>query len=104
MSDKVYKAVTGAGIKCAHVAWPVDGAPELPYAVYLYETENMDADGSVYANVRRYSVEFYQKVSNSETEKKLEAALSSVGPWDKNEMWLESENCLETVYSLSTID
>lgn len=101
MSEKeVVAAVRAAGLPVAHIAWPKDSAPKLPFCVfYIYGDAVVFADNSRYADHYQWCVELYQRQNDSESEKKLEAELKSAfGTFKKSEAWVESEGCMQTTY------
>jgi hypothetical protein len=94
-ASDVYKTVTGAGVKCAPMAWQEGSAPELPWAVYvLDEDAPVMADGERYAECHRWDVELYQRERDAVLESALCAAIADrFGPYTLSEQWVSSENC-----------
>lgn len=107
MSHKdVYAALKATGIPAVHMAWPEGSAPPLPWCVYLLDERNdVYADNGNYVVVPSWTVELYEKARDAEVEGKIESALSSAfGSFTKQELWVESENCLEVVYGFTEIE
>lgn len=107
MSKKdIVKAIQGAGLPIAHFAFPVGSAPELPWCVYYLEEDNkLSADNARFASYPRYTVELYQAASDTDTEAKVEAAITATfGDYDKSEAWVESESCVMTTYTFSDFE
>lgn len=93
-------------VPCRHMAWTIGSAPELPWAVFYGERTILAADGDTYTINHRWTVELYEKHANGELERQLLDALrarfGAVQP--SSETWIESENCLMTVYRFSEIE
>ena len=91
----VYAALTATGIPGRQDAYPVGKAPAPPFFVYTVEsTGGFVADGAIYAELPRFHVELFEKVSISATEKLMRDAIISLGcvP-DETGEWSESEVC-----------
>lgn len=101
----VVSAVRSAGLQVAHMAWPENSAPALPWCVYyVYEDEPQFADDKRYANHWKWCVELYQRQDDGVTEEKLDAAIADAfGPYTKSEEWVESEGCIQTIYLFDQI-
>lgn len=99
------ESVLGKG-KCALLAFPVDGAPELPWAVYYDDPSGEGADGDNWSTAHRWTVELYEKQSDSALEKQLfdslRAAYGFVEP--PEETWIESEECYRCVFRFNEIE
>lgn len=60
-------------------AWPIKGAPELPYICYIVAySNNFSADGVVYQPIDHVQIELYTKDKNPEAEDRVESALSTL--------------------------
>lgn len=91
----VYAALINTGIPGRQDAYPVGKAPTPPFFVYTVESAGgFVADGTVYAELPRFHVELFEKVSNAATEKLVRDAILSLGcvP-DETGLWSESEVC-----------
>ena len=107
MSRKaIVAALDAIGVPCAHVAWPVNAAPPLPWAVFRLEDDaKLNADGTRWATLGRWVVELYQRASDPELESKVENAITQAfGDYDKFEIWVDSEDCLMTSYRFTVIE
>lgn len=87
--------------KVAYRAFPVGKAPKLPFICYLVTgTDNFDADNKVYCVLQNVAVELYTAKKDVATEQKLEDKFAEIGlVWEKDEAYLEDENCYEIIYS-----
>lgn len=89
-----------SGLPVVYHAWPMGGAPPLPYLCYLETgSRNFAADGRVYLPVRHLQIELYTSIKDPQTEDKVENALSSLF-WEKTETWLDSEKCWQILYEI----
>lgn len=107
MSRKqVAAALKASGIPFAHMAWPVNQAPDLPWCVfYLDEDSRLDADNGRWASCGTWAVELYQKAADSAVEKAVEDAVTTAfGDYYKSETWVDSEDCLMTSYRFTVIE
>lgn len=107
MSRKaIVAALDATEIPSAHVAWPVNSAPPLPWMTFkLDEDSKLNADGERWADFGRWVVELYQKAADPEIEGKVESAITQAfGDYDKTEIWVDSEDCLKTSYRFTVIE
>lgn len=97
------QSITGFKDKVAYRAFPVGKAPKLPFICYLEtQTDNFDADNSVYHVLQGVDIELYTKDKSEATEQLIEAKLNEINlVWNKYEEWLDSEECYEIVYSIT---
>lgn len=97
------QSITGFKDKVAYRAFPVGKAPKLPFICYLAtQTDNFDADNSVYHVLQGVDIELYTKDKSEATEQLIEAKLDEINlVWNKYEEWLDSEECYEIVYSIT---
>lgn len=104
--EDVVSAVRSAGLPVAHMAFPVGSKQGLPYCVfYADEVSSFCADDAVYAEVTPWTLELYQAQDDSESEKRLDAAVArAFGPYRKSEAWIESEGCVQTTYAFSQVE
>lgn len=102
MSRKDVFQTVKAVVPCAFMAWPEGSAPEPPYAVFIDDPETFAADDDTYAVAHTWDVELYEKSPDQELEQKLEKALRErFGTVYREEIWIEDENVMETVFSFS---
>ena len=81
------KTINGFNNKVAYRAWPVGQAPKLPFICYLAtQTDNFDADNSVYHVLQGVDVELYTAKKDIATEELIEAKFAELNiVWDKYE-------------------
>lgn len=106
MRERVYEALKATGIPVAHMAFAKGKAPSLPWMVYIQgASDGIYADNTNYRNQAEFFVELYQMPTSRDVERKLEAALSEFGAWSREEeIWVEDEGCIETVYRFTVTD
>ena len=92
--ENLYQLLESTGLPVVYRAWPIGGAPELPYICYLAAySNNFSADGVVYQPIDHVQIELYTKDKNPEAEGMVESALSSLF-WEKSETALLEALCL----------
>lgn len=86
--------------KVAYRAFPQNHAPDLPYICYLAtQTNNFNADNSVYKVIQGVDIELYTKSKDPATELILENALNANNiVWEKYEEYLDDENMYMITY------
>lgn len=97
------KSIDGFSNKVAYRAFPVGKAPKLPFICYLAtQTENFDADDTVYHVIQDVDVELYTAKKSEDTEALIEAKFQELNiVWNKYEEWIDSQDCYEIVYSIT---
>lgn len=95
--------ISGFKNKVAYRAFPVGKAPKLPFICYFVTTtDNFDADNTVYHVIRNVAVELYTVKKSEDVEALVEAKFAEIGiVWEKEEDYLDDENCYEVIYSIS---
>lgn len=100
--EEVYGILLGSGLRGTKNAWPIGGAPPLPWFVYKREKKGeFFADNENFARMWRYRVELYQAEPDDDVADALEQQLSQIGPYSSYETWIPGENCWETSYTLT---
>lgn len=99
----VYTTLTGmTGLPGAKFAWPIGGAPPLPWFVYYRDRKGeFHADNDNYFFMRRYKAELYIRENDPELEALFEEAVSTLGPYRHREDWLDSENCMMHTFTFT---
>lgn len=96
----IYSLLAATGIPTVYRAWPVGSAPDFPFICYLETgTNNFMADNKVYQKITDLDIELYTREKDPATEALVEQALAEI-PWDKTEVYIDSERCYEIVYSI----
>lgn len=98
--EKIKSMLTASGIPFRYRAFTEDTVPPMPFLIYQFTySENFGADGEVYALLSHFEVVLFTKLKDLKAEEQLEAALSSVY-WEKEEEYLENEDCYQITYSI----
>lgn len=99
------QTIPGFTKKVAYRAFPVGKAPKLPFICYLCtNTNNFDADESVYQVIQEVDIELYTAKKDEASETAVEDKLNECGlVWEKYEEYLDSENCYMITYSTSLV-
>lgn len=101
----ILSGITGFADKVAYRAFNVGAAPDLPFICYrCIETNNFKSDSRVYKVIQEIAIELYTDEKDPETESLVEEALNNAGlTWDKDEIYIDSENCYMITYGVSFI-
>lgn len=103
--QKVFSVLRKTGIKGTYSHWPVGKAPQLPWFVYLKDSEEaLCADNSRYKTSEKYRVELYMKnYDDSVVEKFKKAIEEELGLYDYSEVWVPSEKCIMAIFQFEMI-
>ena len=99
--DKLLKIISEIDIPSAYDHFAVGESPSPPFITYLLPgSDNFSADGRVYFPIDVVHIELYTDEKNPETERMVETVLDTHGIfYDKSEVWIESEQLYEVLYS-----
>ena len=97
------ESITGFDKKVAYRAFPVGKAPDLPFICYLAtETDNFDADNTVYQVIQNVDVELYTAKKSEATEALVEAKFAELNiVWNKYEEWIDTQEFYQITYSIT---
>lgn len=106
--DKLFTlldAITGFKDKVAYRMFPVGAAPALPFIVFYSQgTDNAFGDNQTYHVVEDVNVCLYTKDKDTTSESALESALNTAKiPWNKSEVYIDTEECYEITYAITLI-
>ena len=89
------------GLSVTYQQWPEHQVPDLPYLVWLLpSSDNFGADDVVYKRQETLQIELYASPRSFATEETVEAVLNSHAIfWEKESIYLDSENMNETIYT-----
>ena len=89
-----------AGLPLAYDHFAEGESPEPPFLIFLFpDSDNMFADNGVYFKISQLNMELYTDKKDPELEEKLEDILTAHEiPWEKSEVWIESEKMYEVLY------
>ena len=103
--EEVKTVLEGAGIPLAYDHFAEGESPDPPFLVFLYPgSDNLFADNSVYQRIDNLNIELYTDRKDPEMEGRLEDLLTEHElPWEKSEVWIESEKMYEVLYQTQII-
>lgn len=106
--DKLFtilNSISGFNGKVAYRMFPVGSAPALPFIVYYSQgTDNAFGDNKTFHVVEDINICLYTKDKDIASETALESALNNAGfPWNKSEVYIDSEQCYEITYEITLI-
>lgn len=103
---KVVAACASAGIPCAHMAFPEGSGQGLPFAVYVKgESRDQYADGANRRHITPVSLELYTAPDDTASAPAIEEAIAAFGGWAREEeIWVEADHCIETVYTFTLVE
>lgn len=103
--DNVIEMLEEAGLPLAYDHFSEGESPDPPFLIFLFPgTDNVFADDTVYQKIDELNIELYTDKKDPETENKIEDILLSYElPYEKSEVWIESEKMYEVLYQTQMI-
>ena len=98
--DDITNMLKEAGLSLAYDHFAEGESPEPPFLIFLFPgSDNMFADNGVYFKISQLNMELYTDKKDPELEEKLEDILTAHEiPWEKSEVWIDSEKMYEVLY------
>lgn len=98
--DDITNMLKEAGLPLAYDHFAEGESPEPPFLIFLFPgSDNMFADNGVYFKISQLNMELYTDKKDLELEEKLEDILTAHEiPWEKSEVWIDSEKMYEVLY------
>ena len=98
--DDITNMLKEAGLPLAYDHFAEGESPEPPFLIFLFPgSDNMFADNGVYFKINQLNMELYTNKKDPELEEKLEDILTAHEiPWEKSEVWIDSEKMYEVLY------
>lgn len=98
--DDITNMLKEAGLPLAYDHFAEGESPEPPFLIFLFPgSDNMFADNGVYFKISQLNMELYTDKKDPELEEKLEDILTANEiPWEKSEVWIDSEKMYEVLY------
>ena len=98
--DDIANMLKEAGLPFAYDHFAEGESPEPPFLIFLFPgSDNMFADNGVYFKISQLNMELYTDKKDPELEEKLEDILTAHEiPWEKSEVWIDSEKMYEVLY------
>ena len=103
--EEVITMLEESGLPLAYDHFAEGESPDPPFLVFLYpQSDNVFADDLVFQKIDELHIELYTDKKDPETENKIENILSAYSlPYEKSEVWLESEKMYEVLYQTQII-
>ena len=97
--EKIAAVLEKIGLPFAYDHFAEGESPNPPFICYLIpNSDNFSADGRVYYKINE--IELYTDCKDLSAEQKVEAVLDEHGIfYEKTEVWIESENLYEVLYT-----
>ena len=99
--QKLIDVLDSLSIPYAYDHFAEGESPDPPFICYLIPgSDNFAADGHVYYKIDEVHIELYTDYKDLAAEQRVEDALDRASIYyDKSEVWIESENLYEVLYS-----
>ena len=99
-------AIKSTGTPLCAVRFPTSANQAPPFCCYLLDSSrNAYGDDGVRVSIGSYDFELYCDQRNLTLERSIEAALDAAGiAWSKSGSYVESEDLIETIYSMDLIE
>lgn len=99
--EKIAAVLEKIGLPFAYDHFAEGESPNPPFICYLIpNSDNFSADGRVYYKINEIHIEMYTDCKDLSAEQKVEAVLDEHGIfYEKTEVWIESENLYEVLYT-----
>ena len=99
--EKIAAILEKIGLPFAYDHFAEGESPDPPFICYLIpNSDNFSADGRVYYKINEIHIELYTDFKDLSAEQKVEAVLDEHGIfYEKTEVWIESENLYEVLYT-----
>jgi len=103
--DEIKQMLSEMGIEYRYHHFETEDAITPPFLIWVLPgSDNFMADGITYQGIQQLDLELYTDSKNFELEKTVENVLKSHGiPWNKKELFIESENMFEVLYEMEVI-
>ena len=103
--DAIVEMLEEAGLPLAYDHFAEGESPDPPFLCFLYpESNNLSADGRVYARIDALHVELYTDKKDPQAEARVEAALDAQELfYNKSEVWIPDERLYEVLYTTSVL-
>ena len=104
--DKLLQLIAETGIPSAYDHFAEGESPSPPFITYLFPgSDNFPADGRVYFRVTEVHIELYTDEKDPAVERQVETVLDAHGIfYDKTEVFIDSEQLYEVLYSFEMED
>ena len=99
--EELLQMLDEMGLPFAYHHFAEGESPDLPFICYLLPgSNNFSADGKVYYKINEVHIELYTDWKDLAVEQGVEAVLDGHGIfYNKSEVWIESEELYEVLYT-----
>lgn len=103
--DEIKQMLDEMGIEYRYHHFETEDAIAPPFLIWILpESNNFMADGITYRGIQELDLELYTDNKNFVLEKTVENILNIHEiPWNKKEIYIESENMYEVLYEMEVI-
>jgi hypothetical protein len=103
--NEILTLLQETGVPVAYDHFSEGESPDPPFLCFLYpESNNLSADGRVYAKIDALHVELYTDKKDPEAEAQVETALDAQELfYNKSEVWIPEERLYEVLYTTSVL-
>lgn len=103
--EDVINMLKEAALPLAYDHFAEGESPDPPFLIFLYPgSDNVFADDTVFQKIDELNIELYTDKKDPETENKIEGILIRHDlPYEKSEVWIESEKMYEVLYQTQII-
>lgn len=100
--ERIEEILAETGISFAYHHFTEENAVDPPFIVYLNdESSNFYTDGVVYAVISSINIELYTDEKDHKLEEKIENIFKEYNvAWEKEEIYIESEQMYEILYQM----
>lgn len=102
---QIAEMIESMGLPYAYHAFPINGAPNLPYIVFNYPNrDDFGADNMNYVHIDNVDIELYTENKDFTLESSVESVLEQNGLfYSKSVMYLQTEHMYEILYEVQTV-
>lgn len=103
--DETKSMLEATGIPVAYDHFAEGESPDPPFICFLFPgSDNLFADDTVFQKIDELNIELYTDKKDPDMEAKIENALNAHElPFEKSEVWIESEKMYEVLYQTQII-
>lgn len=103
--EQIATMIESMGLPYVYHAFPINGAPSLPYIVFNYPNrDDFGADNMNYVHIDNIDIELYTENKDFTLESSIESVLEQNGLfYSKSVMYLQTEHMYEILYEVQTV-
>ena len=103
--DDIVEMLEEANLPLAYDHFAEGESPDPPFLCFLFPgSDNLFADDTVFQKIDELNIELYTDKKDPGTETRIETTLNAHElPYEKSEVWIESEKLYEVLYQTQII-